>query len=536
MPDHEFPPSELDDYPRPLRVHLPRVDMRRLVQPATVRGLVAVMAGLILIVWGLERNHIADVIGVSLIVVALVDVTGSRLAGTGWLARLGAGIAFAVGVTLVIWPSITGAVLGLALAGFLLISGVADLVGFARMRARAGVWPLLRVIFKIVLGVVILIAGEEVISAALLLVALSWIAAGAFTLVTNLRADTEEEARVSDSWERFLTWLDLREYSRDARFELYEKLFYEGPDTRRRVTRFFTLMGFATAIATYGVVQDSTAVVIGAMLIAPLMTPLMGTAASLIMGWPRRAERSALVALSGIAFAVVLAFVLAATVPALINVTTNTQIAARVNPNLVDLLIALAAGGAGAFALSRPDVSDALPGVAIAISLVPPLSVVGITLQQRAFDDALGAWLLFTTNMVAILVAGGIVFLLTGFTPLRRVREQRDWIGRTFATVGLLALVVFAILAASSQQLSLSFTAQASITATVQDWGDEQDGITVLQVHVSGSTVEVAVAGETQPTDIDQLAADLAAQTAREVEVVVRWFPEQTFTEQAAPS
>jgi uncharacterized hydrophobic protein (TIGR00271 family) len=137
------------------------------------------------------------------------------------------------------------------------------------------------------------------------------------------------------------------------------------------------LLFLSTIIATYGVIGDSVATVIGAMIIAPLMRPIMATAAGLVMGEVRRAGNSFLVVLASVFGVVALAWLLTeinfATV---ISFDTNSQISGRISPRLIDLFTALAAGTAGAFAMSRDDVADSLPGVAIAVSLVPPLCVV----------------------------------------------------------------------------------------------------------------------------------------------------------------
>ena len=105
-------------------------------------------------------------------------------------------------------------------------------------------------------------------------------------------------------------------------------------------------MAFSTAIATFGINADSTAVVIGAMLIAPLMIPIMATSASLLMGWTVRATRSLFLVAGGVAIAVAGSWILSRYFPVL-EVTTNSQILSRVSPTTVDLMIALAAGAAG---------------------------------------------------------------------------------------------------------------------------------------------------------------------------------------------
>jgi uncharacterized hydrophobic protein (TIGR00271 family) len=192
------------------------------------------------------------------------------------------------------------------------------------------------------------------------------------------------------------------------------KLFFEGAKRRVNLERFAVLLFLSTVIATFGVLGDSTATVIGAMIIAPLMTPIMATAAGLVMGDMGRAGRSILVVIGGVAAVIGVAWLIGTFHIGVISFTTNSQITARVSPSLIDLAVALASGAAGAFALSRTDVADSLPGVAISIALVPPLAVVGLSLSAAEWDDAIGALLLFLTNFVSILLTGGGVFALLG--------------------------------------------------------------------------------------------------------------------------
>lgn len=188
-------------------------------------------------------------------------------------------------------------------------------------------------------------------------------------------------------------------------------LVTEGTERRRKLSSFWVLIVLATVIATAGVVTDSTATVIGAMIVAPLMTPILGTALSLVLADRRLILRNLGMVLAGAACVVGMAFVLGLTVHAHLVADTNAQIAGRVSPRLIDLVAALATGAVGAFAMVRSDVSDTLPGVAIAISLVPPLAVVGLTLESGAPQQAMGALLLFGTNVSAIIATGTVMFL-----------------------------------------------------------------------------------------------------------------------------
>ena len=195
------------------------------------------------------------------------------------------------------------------------------------------------------------------------------------------------------------------------------KLFFEGAKRRVNLERFTVLLFLSTAIATYGVIGDSVATVIGAMIIAPLMRPIMAITAGLVMGDMKRAGRSLGMVFISVIGVVGLSWLLAElsiiTVP-VISFQSNSQIVGRVSPRMIDLYAAIWSGAAAAFAMSREDVADSLPGAAIAIALVPPLCVVGIGLAQGQWNAAGGALLLFLTNFLSILLAGGAVLALLG--------------------------------------------------------------------------------------------------------------------------
>ena len=164
-------------------------------------------------------------------------------------------------------------------------------------------------------------------------------------------------------------WFEDVDIGRDRRGEISDGLYYEGPERAGRRTSFGVMMLLSTTIATLGILQDSTAVVIGAMLISPLMTPIMGTSAGIVGGWPRRTLESAATVTIAAIGAMGLAWIVAAWVPAMGDLATNTQITSRTEPTLIDMLIAFAAGVAGAYATVDRKVSSSLPGVAIAVGL-----------------------------------------------------------------------------------------------------------------------------------------------------------------------
>jgi len=190
-----------------------------------------------------------------------------------------------------------------------------------------------------------------------------------------------------------------------------EVILFEEPALRERLVRFGALLTLASltlasAIATFGLYGDSVAAVIGAMIVAPLMLPIMGLAFAISIGDLRAIRSSLVVGIGGIATAIGVGYLIALLMPSSFDPTNVGQIMVRTTPRLIDLLAALATGLAGAFAIGRRDVSDTLPGVAIAISLVPPslvppLANAGILLGAGRHDLALGSVLLFVTNYVA---------------------------------------------------------------------------------------------------------------------------------------
>ena len=183
---------------------------------------------------------------------------------------------------------------------------------------------------------------------------------------------------------------------------------------------FHFMLGLSTIIATLGLLSNSAAVIIGAMIVAPLMGPIVGMAYSTAMGNRKLLRRSSFTVFKGILLAIVVSWIVASIIGL---ETVDTEIMSRVKPTLIDFGIAMAAGAAGAFANTRRSISSALPGVAIAVALVPPLSVVGIGLAQGEQSIAFGALLLFLTNLICIVFFGSLVFLFQSYGNIERAKK-----------------------------------------------------------------------------------------------------------------
>ena len=183
---------------------------------------------------------------------------------------------------------------------------------------------------------------------------------------------------------------------------------------------FYFMLGLSAIISTLGLLANSVAIIIGAMIIAPLIGPIMGITYSTIIGNRKLLYRSSLTLVSGILLTIFLSWIIALGVGLK---TVDSEILSRTNPTLIDLGIAMAAGAAGAFANTRRRIANALPGVAIAVALVPPLSVIGIGLALVEIKLATGASLLFLTNFISIIFFGGLVFLFQSYGNLERAKH-----------------------------------------------------------------------------------------------------------------
>ncbi|MDG1897341.1 MAG: DUF389 domain-containing protein [Fuerstiella sp.] len=206
----------------------------------------------------------------------------------------------------------------------------------------------------------------------------------------------------------------------------------------RWASDFVGMLALASAIATLGLMQNSPAVVIGSMLLAPLMTPMIGTGLALAQANMSGAKYCAKSIAYGFLLTLAVSFLLGMITPS--RETLSPEVLSRGAPNVLDLLIALFAAMAATFALARPNIAGAVAGVAIATALVPPVCAVGLSLSNGSFGNAVGAMLLFVTNLIAIIVASSFTFSLLGISTSRSLPRHRytaQW-GRW----GLVALLV----------------------------------------------------------------------------------------------
>ena len=199
---------------------------------------------------------------------------------------------------------------------------------------------------------------------------------------------------------------------------------------------FIVLSIGASLISTLGLLADSPAVVIGAMVVAPWIMPLRAATFAILLGEVRLLGRSLRTLLVGVSITTLLSFILGwlAGLPQL-----GSEVLTRTMPNLLDLGIALVAGGLATYAKLRSDAVSSLAGTAIAVALVPPVCVMGLLLSHQRWSDAYGAGLLFTTNLLGILT-GGLVLMAWKDSEFRHVLRRSRLSVASFTLTSMLLI------------------------------------------------------------------------------------------------
>lgn len=214
--------------------------------------------------------------------------------------------------------------------------------------------------------------------------------------------------------------------------EDFKELFVSLKDSAKFSYIYLTLMILSTLLATTGLFANSSPVIIGAMILAPLMSPIISLSMGVIRADKFLLVQSTRTLVIGIFMALLCSSIYTLFIP-LEQITTEMQ--GRLNPNLLDLMVAVFSGIAGAYANSKEEVAKSLAGVAIAVALVPPLSVTGIGLGLGNIDVIYGSFLLFITNLVGITLSAALTFIVLGFAPIKKAQRG------IFYTTILMALI-----------------------------------------------------------------------------------------------
>ncbi|HLW29365.1 MAG TPA: TIGR00341 family protein [Brumimicrobium sp.] len=200
----------------------------------------------------------------------------------------------------------------------------------------------------------------------------------------------------------------------------YKELFTQLRENAKPSQNYVVLMILSVILATLGVFANSSPVIIGAMILAPLMSPIISFSMGVLRQDRQLMKNSFITILVGIGVGYLFAIILTLITPI---TQINAEITARIEPNIIDLGIAVASGAAGAYAFSKEEIAKTLAGVAIAVALVPPLAVSGIGLAWLDFDIFFGAFLLLITNLTGMVLAAAFTFLMTGYSPFRLAKK-----------------------------------------------------------------------------------------------------------------
>jgi uncharacterized hydrophobic protein (TIGR00271 family) len=301
---------------------------------------------------------------------------------------------------------------------------------------------------------------------------------------------------------------------------------------------FYYLVILSCSIATLGLITNSAAVIIGAMLLAPLMTPIIGIGIASITGDSRLLKGALFTLVKGVLFAVILA--------ALITLVNNylpivslqdlpVEIMARTRPTPIDLVIALAGGLAAAYALTQPNLSAALPGVAIATALMPPLCTVGIGIALDRWDVSGGAILLFVTNTVAIAFASVLVFFLRGFGSSSKLEAPR--LPRSLLLSALFTIALFIPLTYYSikffKDASENKFIQTVVAQEVESLGNAD--LVAMNINRNGHALDVLLTLQTNTSISYQQVVSLQEAIVKKINQPISLKVNQIFAERLDP-
>ncbi len=249
---------------------------------------------------------------------------------------------------------------------------------------------------------------------------------------------------------------------------------------------FQVMMVLSSGLASLGLLEDSTAVVIGAMLVAPLMGPLIGAGLALAQGNLALYRKSFTVALLGLLLGFGVSVIMGLLNP---GFEPSLEVEARGNPDVLDLGVAILSGFVAAYALGRPGVANTLAGVAIAAALVPPLCVIGIGLTNDRPLVAANSTVLLLTNLVAIILSAAGAFVLLGVRTSTDGGPMSGWVRRVILVLLMVTVVLLLPLIGNvteqkrrGQVRPLTYPVAAHVQEAVQEYLDAVPGVSLISI------------------------------------------------------
>jgi len=281
---------------------------------------------------------------------------------------------------------------------------------------------------------------------------------------------------------------------------------------------YVVMMILSSGLASFGLLQGSSTVIIGAMLVAPLMGPLIGAGLALTQNNAVLFRKA--LGVSGLGLLIGFGVSLAV---GMLNpgFEPSMEVEARGTPDILDLGVAILSGFVAAYAMGRPGVSGTLAGVAIAAALVPPLCVVGIGLTNSRPVIAANSAVLLLTNVVAIILAAGFTFKALGVHRSRQEATAPDWARQALKILVMVAVVLLLPLILNlfkdtrgGQARPLAYPVAAVVRAAAEDFVEQHPGIDLITMGryslepASGMTVLLA-SDEPLPADFKETLTEL---------------------------
>jgi uncharacterized hydrophobic protein (TIGR00271 family) len=296
-------------------------------------------------------------------------------------------------------------------------------------------------------------------------------------------------------------WREKRRLYRDIRQKEIQdqnvyKTLYDGASP---TIEYYILTVLSCLIATAGLIQGSTAAIIGAMVVAPLMTPILAFSLGIIQGDILIIRTSVLSLIKGIVIALIISAGFAFAIP---MEGYSSEIMARTSPTIFDIVVAFASGLVGAYGNANKRVSNTLVGIAIAVALMPPLCTIGIGIGTLNYAVASGATLLFVINLVSISLAGAIVYWVMRVHPASvdagAVRKRA--INQIVVSVIILAAISFPVVIYMKNGFLLS-RATRTVGEVIHS---ELPGISILELKSanvgSGYLFTATISGDSEPS------------------------------------
>jgi uncharacterized hydrophobic protein (TIGR00271 family) len=323
---------------------------------------------------------------------------------------------------------------------------------------------------------------------------------GSVVLISRLfKARFPMQSRLEQLWVRLRPEMTMVERS---------ELAWQSRHLAEPTLDYVMMIIFSAGLATLGLLANSTAVIIGAMLVAPLMSPLSAMSIGLSTGRTALARRASLTLLIGIATALGISL----TIGVLFTIPSPTdEMLARGNPSVLDAMVALVSGLVAGYGAGRKGVSAALAGVAIAAALMPPVCTIGLGLAMQDFSLASGAALLFITNIIFIVVAQYVIFVWMGMRRAGDELPAGDSNGVRFWWLVITAAGVFVLITL------VGLGAQDRMTRQMRAY---------LEASFSQSTVIDFAVTAFRPIEVDATIRTAALITTGQIEALEREFVE----------